>query len=229
MEWHLSPISGSFVIKRPCLPPPTHLLSPASCLLLPPPTHLLPPASCLLPPASYLLPTSCLLPTSSCLLPPASCLLPPTSCLLPPTSYLLPLCRSLEIKTAVPLTSYLAGAGSILDDGRDAFSQVGCRKQGGPPGPLDPPPTARLSRVSPCPQANYQGAFVLLTRYVTFSSQMVPKHQEYAGAEASEGRATLESEVHRVNTEELPTVLGELKRQILDEERGRRKLSNKWW
>ena len=39
----------------------------------------------------------------------------------------------------------------------------------------------------------------------------------------------MESEVHRVNTEELPTVLGELKRQILDEERGRRKLSNKWW
>jgi len=108
--------------------------------------------------------------------------------------------QSLEIKTAVPLTSYLAGASSIIDDGRDAFSQ-----------------------------ANYQGAFVLLTRYVTFSSQMVPKHREYAGAEASEGRATLESEVHRVNTEELPTVLGELKRQILDEERGRRKLSNKWW
>ena len=202
---------------------------PASCLLPPPTSSYPPPASCLLPPASCLVPPAYLLPPAYLVLPPASCLLPPTSCLLPPTSYLLPLCRSLEIKTAVPLTSYLAGAGSILDDGRDAFSQVGCRKQGGPPGPLDPPPTARLSRVSPCPQANYQGAFVLLTRYVTFSSQMVPKHQEYAGAEASEGRATLESEVHRVNTEELPTVLGELKRQILDEERGRRKLSNKWW
>ena len=100
-----------------------------------------------------------------------------------------------------PVSSYAAAASAILDDGRDAFSR-----------------------------GNYRAAYVLLTRYLEFATQLLPKHAGYAEQHA-DARAAVEEEARCVRTDELPALRDELWTRILEDERRRRGASSNpsWW
>lgn len=106
---------------------------------------------------------------------------------------------SVAVRANVPLTQYLTAAISILDDGREAFSR-----------------------------GNYPAAFVLLTRYMAFATQLLPKHPGYASPSEAVARAVIECEEEcaLVCDDELPAVRHELLQRILEEERGS---APSWW